>query len=63
MKLKTINGHTDSFENYELAKYFMGKIVALEEESREECMETDVYVDKIDEIIDEYKKSKHNKKF
>lgn len=32
------------------------EIVALEEESREECMETDEYVDKIDEIIGEYKR-------
>lgn len=55
MHVTILDSHIQSLDKYELAKHFMDNIVALEEQSISECMETDVYESKLNDIIQEYK--------
>lgn len=55
MTLTILDSYIKSLDEYELAKYFMDKIVALEEQATSECMETEVYESELDNIIREYK--------
>lgn len=55
MTLTILDSYIRSLNEYELAKYFMDKIIALGEQAIFECMETDVYESKLDDIIRDYK--------
>lgn len=55
MNVTILDSHIRSLDENELGKYFMDKIVALEEKSISENMETDVYDSKLNDLIQEYK--------
>lgn len=55
MNIIILDSNIQSLDKYKLAKHFMDKIVALEEQSVSECMETDEYESKLNSIIQEYK--------
>ena len=55
MDITILDRHILSLNEYELAKYFMDKIIALGEQAISECMGTDVYESKLRDIIMEYK--------
>ena len=55
MDITILDRHILSLNEYELAKYFMDKIIALGEQAISECMEADIYESKLDDIIRDYK--------
>lgn len=55
MTLTILDSYIRSLDEYELAKYFMDKIIALGEQAISECMEADVYESKLNDIIRDYK--------
>lgn len=62
MDLTILDSYIQSLDEYELAKHFMDKIIALEEQATSECMETEEYESKLDDIIREYKLYKKQSK-
>ncbi|GEM_PF-4689768 len=55
MNLTILDSYIQSLDEYGLAKHFMDKIIALEEQATSECMEMEVYESKLDDIIRKYK--------
>ena len=62
MDLTILDSYIQSLDEYELAKHFMDKIIALEEQATSDCMETEKYESKLDDIIREYKLYKKQSK-
>ena len=54
MHVTILDSYIRSLDEYELAKYFMDKIITLGEQAIFECMEADVYESKLNDVIREY---------